>query len=212
MSDLSAIDVDDGGDRGAKCHVSKYHKCILYIYILDGLEREETDFSVCLSFSLSLSLSTRASPRGHPFSELTPTRPSRYQPFQKMRAVGAVVVRSYIAGLRGRIKELENELRVAEDGDEHAHFHGHEKCTADHGHGGSDHGDEEMEEGHDHGHDHGHGEKCTADHGHHDHGHKEEEHSHDGHDHGHTHKEEEHSHDGHDHGHAHKEETGPRRP
>ena len=125
-----------------------------------------------------------------------------------MRAVGAVVVRSYIAGLRGRIKELENELRVAEDGDEHAHFHGHEKCTADHGHGGSDHGDEEMEEGHDHGHDHGHGEKCTADHGHHDHGHKEEEHSHDGHDHGHAHKEEEHSHDGHDHGHAHKEEKG----
>ena len=35
---------------------------VYYTYILDGLEREETDFSVCLSFSLSFSLSPPVRP------------------------------------------------------------------------------------------------------------------------------------------------------
>jgi len=47
-----------------------------------------------------------------------------------------VVMRSYIATLRAESKDLREELpnaTKAED-DGHAHYHGHEKCTADHGH------------------------------------------------------------------------------
>ena len=35
-----------------------------------------------------------------------------------------VVLRAYIAGLREHVKELEQKLLTAEDGDEHAHYHG----------------------------------------------------------------------------------------
>jgi len=58
------------------------------------------------------------------------------------------------------------------DGDEHAHYHGHEKCTTDHNHSAHDHHDDSGEDdkccdgGHSHEHGHGHG---------HSHKHEEEE-------------------------------------
>lgn len=52
-----------------------------------------------------------------------------------------VVLRSYIATLRAEIKDLNEQLLNATNEDPHAHFHGHEKCTADHGH--DSHGHEE---------------------------------------------------------------------
>jgi hypothetical protein len=42
-----------------------------------------------------------------------------------------VVIRSYIAGIRDQLKEY--KARVEHGGDAHAHFHGHELCTSDHG-------------------------------------------------------------------------------
>ena len=43
-----------------------------------------------------------------------------------------VVVRSYIAGIRDQLKEY--KARVEHGGDDaHAHYHGHELCTSDHG-------------------------------------------------------------------------------
>jgi hypothetical protein len=113
-----------------------------------------------------------------------------------------VALRGYIATLRADIKGLEEELLAARDEDSHAHYHGHEKCTADHGHEHSSHGKEEGEGEHaHHSHEHsshgkeGHGEHAHHSHVHHDH-HKE--HSH--HDH-HTH------HDHHHHENAKKEES-----
>ena len=41
----------------------------------------------------------------------------------------AVVIRSYIAGMRDQLKEY---MAKAERG-EHAHYHGDELCTSDHG-------------------------------------------------------------------------------
>jgi hypothetical protein len=139
-------------------------------------------------------------------------------------------VRGYIATLRADIKDLEAKVLVEDEApDPHAHYHGHELCTNDHGHGdehaekkqeveghaGHEH-HEKKEEEHKHdancGHDHGH-EKEEHDCGHdHDHGHehhekKKEEHDDHDHAHGHEHHEKkEHEHDHHDHGHAHEEE------
>jgi hypothetical protein len=144
-----------------------------------------------------------------------------------------VAVRGYIATLRADIKDLEAKVLVGEnvEPDPHAHYHGHELCTNDHGDDEhAAHAAEKKEKvdehaGHDHGHGHEHHEKkeeeehkhdsncapsCGHDHGHakEEHGHAKEEHDcgHD-HDHGHDHhekKKEEHEHD--DHGHAHGHE------
>lgn len=54
-----------------------------------------------------------------------------------------VILRGYIATLREEIKGFEEEALTADDPDPHAHFHGHEKCTSDHGHDGH-HGAEEK--------------------------------------------------------------------
>ena len=139
----------------------------------------------------------------------------------------SVAVRSYIAGLRDIIKDLEVMVQTGDDTG-HAHMHGHEVCYGDHGHeehehtnghdhGSHDHGshghDSHGHEGHDHGkkvsghdngHDHGHGGSCDGNHGHdgHEHGH---EHEKKGHDHGHEHQKEPSS--GHDHGHGHEEKA-----
>lgn len=53
-----------------------------------------------------------------------------------------VTIRAYIATLREEIKGLEESIAKTNDPDPHAHYHGHDKCTADHGHG--DHGDEDK--------------------------------------------------------------------
>lgn len=58
-----------------------------------------------------------------------------------------VVLRGYIATLREEIKSFEEQVQAARDPDPHAHYHGHDKCTADHGHAGEDHGPSES---HDH--------------------------------------------------------------
>ena len=73
----------------------------------------------------------------NPISELTanPTHPSRFLLSQNRAPSSAVVVRSYIAALRGLIKQLESELREAEGGQK--------KSAADGGHG-----EEETEEVH----------------------------------------------------------------
>jgi len=119
-----------------------------------------------------------------------------------------VVIRSYIAGMRDELKELKVKLEHADD-DPHAHYHGHEKCTADHGHKHHSHDHKKEEEHHPHDHHHHGQEKCTEDHSH-DHNHKKcEEHdvvsSHD-HSHNHHKKEEHHHHHEHAHDHHEKEE------
>mmetsp|Transcript_19723 Transcript_19723/g.29213 ORF Transcript_19723/g.29213 Transcript_19723/m.29213 type:complete len:175 (+) Transcript_19723:98-622(+) len=117
-----------------------------------------------------------------------------------------VVIRSYIAGMRDELKELKVKSEHADDDDPHAHYHGHEKCTADHGH--QDHEHKEDHHSHEH-----HGEKkCTEDHSH-DHKHDDHkcdgghahEHKHSSHDHSHDHKKKEEHHD-HEHAHKHHEE------
>ena len=39
-----------------------------------------------------------------------------------------VVLRSYMAGLRDELKELKTKAEHPDD-DEHAHYHGHERCV-----------------------------------------------------------------------------------
>jgi ABC-type Zn2+ transport system substrate-binding protein/surface adhesin len=56
-----------------------------------------------------------------------------------------VVLRGYIATLREEIKGLEEKIRAADEPDPHAHYHGHEKCTADHGHDGDHHQHDETD-------------------------------------------------------------------
>eukprot|EP00536_Pseudo-nitzschia_multiseries_P007725 jgi/Psemu1/296679/fgenesh1_pm.184_\ len=141
-----------------------------------------------------------------------------------------VILRGYIGTLRAELNDKDGEIRALKDEDPNAHYHGDQKCTLDHEHGGHDHGkSEEHDHGHSHGHDHGeckghdhghdhekdkggghdhghdHGkEKCEGhDHGHHEHGH--------GHAHGHDHKAEE-CHDDHDHGHGHADKEEPANP
>ena len=41
-----------------------------------------------------------------------------------------VVIRSYIAGLRDQLIEYKAAENRPVDDDPHAHYHGHEKCTA----------------------------------------------------------------------------------
>ena len=60
----------------------------------------------------------------------------------ELTAPQKVVIRAYIATLREEIKGLEEVIAAKGDPDPHAHYHGHDKCTADHGHAG-EHGAEE---------------------------------------------------------------------
>jgi hypothetical protein len=92
----------------------------------------------------------------------------------ELTASQQVTIRGYIGTLRAEIKDLEEQLRTVEDPDPHAHYHGHDKCTADHGHQAHDHHAEREEDvaanvdtpmtdaasSHDH---------HAVDHGHHDH-------------------------------------------
>mmetsp|Transcript_21291 Transcript_21291/g.30141 ORF Transcript_21291/g.30141 Transcript_21291/m.30141 type:complete len:193 (+) Transcript_21291:91-669(+) len=138
----------------------------------------------------------------------TPTPDNVKEILKQLTAAQQVTIRAYIASLKEEVKGLETKIRQLEDGDAHAHFHGHEKCTADHSHD-LEHKEEEKEgDGHEHHHGH---ESCTEDHSH-GHEHQEEqakghEHKHEhGHGHGHEHKEtkkEEESSHNHDHGHKH---------
>lgn len=135
----------------------------------------------------------------------------------QLTAAQQVTLRSYIATLRSDMKSLEEQILALQDHeDPHAHYHGHEKCTADHGHAEHEHHDHPMPavaddekspaakhdccDSHEHSHDH------------HEHKHEHEEHSHDHHEHKHEehhehkHKEHhEHKHDDHSHEHKHEE-------
>ena len=51
----------------------------------------------------------------------------------QLSAAEQVTIRGYIGTLRAEIKEFEEKVRGMEDPDPHAHYHGHEKCTDDHG-------------------------------------------------------------------------------
>ena len=82
----------------------------------------------------------------------------------ELSAAQQVALRGYIGTLRAEINSLEEQLRTAEDPDPHAHYHGHDKCTADHGHVDGEHGEGDEHKhadkhdcGHEHGHGHGHG-------------------------------------------------------
>lgn len=44
-----------------------------------------------------------------------------------------VTLKGYIGTLRSEITDLEEKLRTLQDPDPNAHYHGNEKCTADHG-------------------------------------------------------------------------------
>lgn len=109
-----------------------------------------------------------------------------------------VVLRSYIASLRENVKDMEHKLLAEEDEDPHAHYHGHDKCTADHGHDSHDSHSHHAKE-----------EACTDEGHEHSHSHKKEEDAacggEDGHDHEHKHAHEpEHKHEHkHEHEHAH---------
>eukprot|EP00986_Skeletonema_menzelii_P017171 scaffold17998_cov115-Skeletonema_menzelii.AAC.2 len=89
---------------------------------------------------------------------------------KKLSASEQVAVQTYIAQLKSNIEDLETEVLQLKDGDEHAHYHGHEKCTSDHSHSAHGHHDDSCEDdecgGHSHEHGHGHG---------HSHKHQEEE-------------------------------------
>lgn len=122
-----------------------------------------------------------------------------------------VALRTYIASLRGELKEHESaQLAAAAGDDPHAHYHGDKKCTADHSHGDSSHGEESATA--DTTEHHHHHETCTADHSH-EHKHEENKEAHgDGHDHGHdieepedVHMHEDHKHE--HHGHSHNEHS-----
>jgi len=122
-----------------------------------------------------------------------------------------VVMRSYLATLRSEIKDLKEELLNATAEDPHAHFHGHEKCTADHSHAETAHGGD-----HAHKHEHGEGEHCdhpSHAHAHHHHDDEKpaakEEHSHEHHEH---HDHEHHHHDAHAHEHDHHEKEAEEMP
>ena len=70
-------------------------------------------------------------------------------------------MQTYIAQLKSNIEDLETEVLQLKDGDEHAHYHGHEKCTSDHSHSAHGHHDDSCEDdkgdsGHNHEHGHGH--------------------------------------------------------
>ena len=127
-----------------------------------------------------------------------------------------VALRGYIATLRSEIKDLEEETLKAADSDPHAHYHGHEKCTADHEHGQTEHDEQKSHDhlkhkGHDHhehkGHDHhehkGHDHQEHKCHDHHDH----KSHDHHEHDH-HEHKSHDHVHHDHCEHESHAEKHG----
>lgn len=56
-----------------------------------------------------------------------------------------VAIQTYIAGLKSTIQDLEEEVAKAKMGDDdaHSHYHGNEKCTADHSHD-QGHGEEDT--------------------------------------------------------------------
>ena len=125
----------------------------------------------------------------------------------ELTAAQQVTIRGYIGTLRAEMKELEEQLRAVQDPDPHAHFHGHEKCTADHGHKDQDHQEGHHEKHHDDGHKHEHHEHKHGHHDdkdkHHDHEHGHDEHHHEDHNHKEEH-EPEHEHDHHEHDHEHE--------
>jgi hypothetical protein len=63
----------------------------------------------------------------------------------ELTSVQQVVLRGYIATLREQIREFEEQAQAANDPDPHAHYHGSEKCTIDHGHAGEAHGHGESQ-------------------------------------------------------------------
>ena len=67
-----------------------------------------------------------------------------------------MAIQTYIAKLKSTISDLETEILQLKDGDPHAHYNGHEKCTSDHEHGHSHHGDEDGEKCCEHGGEEGH--------------------------------------------------------
>jgi len=104
----------------------------------------------------------------------------------RLAAKDQVVLRAYIAGLRDQLKEYKVKAEHS-DVDPHAHYHGHEKCTHDHGHDNNHEKSEEethekdsscdghkAEHNHEHEHSHEHKLEHKHDHGH-DHDHKMEE-------------------------------------
>ena len=109
-----------------------------------------------------------------------------------------VTMKGYIASLRSEIKDLESEVLTKSDPDPNAHYHGHEKCTTDHGHKDHDH------------HSHDHHKEHKHDHNDHpkEHKHDHKEHKHDHHE-KHDHQDNKHKHhdcEGHDHKHGHDHE------
>jgi len=80
-----------------------------------------------------------------------------------------VVLRAYIAGLRDQLKEFKVEAGKPDDDDPHAHYHGHEKCTSDHGHADHDHKEHDHKS-------HDHKEHDHKEHDHKEHDHKEHDH------------------------------------
>eukprot|EP00804_Cyclotella_cryptica_P024012 CCRYP_020053-RB/>CCRYP_020053-RB protein AED:0.08 eAED:0.08 QI:109/1/1/1/1/1/4/951/349 len=92
---------------------------------------------------------------------------------KKLEASDQVTVQTYLAKLKSTIKDLEQQLTAARDGnddddhDGHAHYHGGERCTGNHDHGHDHHTEQADEvaapapssccEGHSHEHGHGHG-------------------------------------------------------
>jgi hypothetical protein len=106
---------------------------------------------------------------------------------KELSSAQALVLRTYIGTLRADMKELEEQVRIADPDPNaaHAHYHGDEKCFADHGVAETDHKSDGDA------HEHNHGETCTADHDHSSHGdHKEHKHEHKEH----GHKEHKHEH------------------
>ncbi|GKY98540.1 hypothetical protein MPSEU_000811000 [Mayamaea pseudoterrestris] len=95
-----------------------------------------------------------------------------------------VTLKTYIASLRSEINSLQEEILATKTEDPHAHFHGHEKCTMDHGHASAEHKQTHDESKKDHGHEHKHEhskkeDAAACDHKHdcgHDHNHKHDHH------------------------------------
>eukprot|EP01082_Thalassiosira_pseudonana_P015073 g13378.t1 g13378 contig8:552119-554295(+) len=96
---------------------------------------------------------------------------------KKLGASDQVAIQTYIAKLKASIEDLEAQVMQLREDDPHAHYHGHEKCTSDHGHS-HDHGTAEKEapacggdhscdgghsHEHKHGHSHAHGHKTDDD-------------------------------------------------
>jgi hypothetical protein len=116
-----------------------------------------------------------------------------------------VALKAYIGTLRAEMKDLEAQLHALQNpAPDHGHYHGHELCTADHGHSEHAHGHKKEHEPHHH----------HKEHDHHEHHHKEHDHKHNDHcehkDHDHKdHHKEHHDHHEHKHEHHHGQDEVP---